>query len=123
MWSAISRLLTRCQRFLLIGSDQAFPFLLGLLVGLPHLLPLLLRGKGGIGADGHNLRMSIASDGTHLVRDRLLDAGLLPARSLSPAILGGWWGCRWIALRQNRPCEEKKNSWTEKFSEHGEGLQ
>jgi hypothetical protein len=26
-------------------------------------------------------------------------------------------------LRQNRPCEEKKNSWTEKFSEHGEGLQ
>jgi hypothetical protein len=26
-------------------------------------------------------------------------------------------------LRQNRPCEEKKNSWTEKFPEHGEGLQ
>lgn len=115
-----SCLLARHQSFLLIGGNQTFPFVKGLLADLPHLLMLLLGRERRVGADALDLRTGVAGDGMDLLHHRLFNAGLLQARSLaSPARrlrLRGWSrSCRRSALSQQRPCAKKKNDQAEKF--------
>jgi hypothetical protein len=112
-----SCLLARPEGFLLIGGDQGFPFLHGLLADLPHLLPLLLRRERGTGADALNLRTGIAPHGENLFRHRLLNAGLLPARFASAVsrLRGrGWSRCSaecfapTVCLRKEKEQQDRK---------------
>lgn len=57
-----SCLLARHQSFLLIGGNETFPFVKGLLADLPHLLLLLLGRERRVGADALDLRTRIARD-------------------------------------------------------------
>lgn len=116
------------QRLLLLGSDQLFNLLMGLLVDLLHLLVFLLRRERSVGADRLDLGMCFAVKRHQLLHHRSIDTGSLKtgagvsqmrATHWRRIRIGGWSALRRSALRNNAYATNQQHARTQESLQHG----